>query len=162
MDKEIKIFTMGGSIDKFYDLEASDFLVGPPAAQTLLTDANVSVEFSVEEISRKDSLEITDSDRNLLLDRVRNTQESRIIITHGTDTIVQTGQVLSVLEDKVIVLTGSMQPAAFKDSDAGFNLGGAVIAVQVLNPGVYILMNGTIFHPDKVRKNTLLKRFESI
>ncbi len=84
----------------------------------------------------------------------------RVVITHGTDTMIDTAKVLKNISGKTIVMTGSMYPAQFRDSDAVFNKGCAVTAVQILRPGVYIVMNGRIFKPPHVRKNLELNRFE--
>src|ERR1044071_9236630 len=129
--ERIKVFTTGGSIDKIYDLQASDFLVGPPQIGNVLREANVTVPVDVEEFTRKDSLQITKEEREQLKQLVFNDTAHRIVITHGTDTLHQTGQVLSTIEGKVIVLTGSMQPATFKNTDPQFNIGCALIAVQI-------------------------------
>ncbi len=153
---------MGGSIDKYYDLESSKFIVGNPAANSILQEANIAVDYVIEEVTRKDSLEITKLERDLLVEKVMNADEKRIIIIHGTDTMADTARRLKTVDDKVIVLTGAMQPAAFKNTDADFNLGGAFIAVQYLEPGVYILMNGRVFDPENIRKNTALKQFETV
>ena len=105
---------------------------------------------------------MTDSDRELVFKKVISCQEKLIIITHGTDTMVETGGYLSEIEDKIIVLTGALEPALFKTSDAIFNIGTAIAAVQVLENGVYIAMNGRIFNHDNVRKNLDLNLFEEI
>ena len=107
-----------------------------------------------------DSLDMTDADRRLVVESCRSAAEERIVITHGTDTMTQTAAKLEGLKDKVIVFTGSMQPARFRDSDAVFNLGCAVGALQALPPGIYIAMNGRLFAWDEVRKNRELGVFE--
>lgn len=159
---KIKIFTTGGSIDKYYSTRASDFVVGEPAIGSVLEEANVSVEYEVESLLKKDSLNLTDADRQLIFERVSASPYQRVVITHGTDTMVQTALALATIADKVIVLTGAMQPAAFKQTDAVFNVGGAVIAAQALPAGVYLVMNGRVFSPGRVRKNFALGRFEEI
>jgi L-asparaginase len=159
---KIKIFATGGSIDKTYSTAASDFVVGEPQASTLLHEANVNLEFEVESLLKKDSLAITDDDRALIASRVRQDPNRHIIITHGTDTMTLTAQALADIPDKVIVLTGAMQPAAFKQTDAVLNLGAALAAVQILPPGVYIAMSGRIFAWDKTRKNTANDQFDDI
>ena len=103
---------------------------------------------------------MTDEDRDLIYETVRSDNHQHIVLTHGTDTLIQTGLKLKTISDKVIVLTGAMAPAIFKSSDAAFNIGSAVAAVQVLTPGVYIAMNGRIFDPEKARKNEDKNRFE--
>lgn len=161
-DEKIKIITTGGSIDKIYDLRASDFLVGSPQIGDVLREANVAVNFEVEEFIRKDSLEITDDERERLKQLIVKEPSRRIIITHGTDTMHLTGQALSEIPQKVIVLTGAMQPASFKDTDAQFNIGCAFIAVQTLPKGVYLIMNGKVSDPHRVKKNTELRSFEAV
>ena len=158
----IKIFTTGGSLDKGYSTKESAFLVLEPQIQNVLRESRVSFQYEVESILRKDSLEITDEDRDMILRRVLHDPSSHVLITHGTDTIIATAQRLSSVPEKTIVLTGAMQPAAFRDTDAHFNIGFALAALQVLPAGVYIAMNGKIFEPDRVRKNMDLDRFEEI
>jgi len=111
---KIKIFTTGGSIDKIYDLHASDFLVGPPQIGNVLREANVTVPFEVEEFTRKDSLQITDEDREQLKQLVASEPAKRIIVTHGTDTLSLMGQALSMIPGKVIVLTAAMPTRKFQ------------------------------------------------
>ena len=159
---KIKFFTTGGTIDKVYFDARSEFAVGEPQVSELLADANVTIEFEIESILRKDSLDLTDADRALIRERVAADPAARIVVTHGTDTMIQTALALKGIPGKTIVLTGSMQPARLRVTDAGFNLGGAVVAVQTLPPGVYLAMNGRIFDPDTSRKNAARHRFEVI
>ncbi len=157
---KIKIFTTGGTIDKVYFDQKSEYQVGDPQANGALERANVVLDYEVESIIRKDSLDFTNEDRELIRQKVESTPLERVVITHGTDTMVDTAKVLENISGKTIVMTGSMYPAQFRDSDAVFNIGCAVTAVQILEPGVYIVMNGRIFKPHLVRKNTVLNRFE--
>jgi L-asparaginase len=157
---KIKIFTTGGTIDKIYFDQKSEYQVGDPQAKGVLERANVVLDYEVESIIRKDSLDFTDEDRELIRQKVASTQLKRVVITHGTDTMIDTAKVLKNISGKTIVMTGSMYPAQFRDSDAVFNIGCAVTAVQILEPGVYIVMNGRIFKPQNVRKNVELNRFE--
>jgi len=159
---KIKIYTTGGTIDKVYFDRKSDYQVGDPQAKGVLERANVALDYEVESIIRKDSLDFTDEDRELILKKVVSAPDPRIVITHGTDTMVQTAKVLEKVPGKTIVLTGSMYPAQFRDSDAVFNIGCAVTAAQILGPGVYLAMNGRIFIPNHVQKNVALNRFEEI
>jgi L-asparaginase len=156
----IKIFTTGGSIDKCYSTKQSDFVVGDPQVESALHEANVGFDSEVESLLKKDSLEITENDRRLILERVASDPSRHIVITHGTDTMALTAKALRGVSDKTIVLTGAMQPAEFKRTDAIFNIGSAVMAVQLLPAGVYVVMNGRVFDPDKVTKNMELNRFE--
>jgi L-asparaginase len=160
--EKIKIFTTGGSIDKIYDLQASDFLVGPPQIGNVLREAGVTAQFDIEEFTRKDSLQLTDEERERLKQLVADEPAHRIVITHGTDTLHLTGQVLSGIAGKVIVLTGAMRPASFKDTDAQFNIGCALIAAQTLPQGVYVVMNGRVFDPFRIKKNIELRCFEDV
>ena len=157
---KIKIYTTGGTIDKIYFDQKSDYQVGDPQAAGVLERANVVLDYEVESIFRKDSLEFTDEDRELIRKKVECTPLERVVITHGTDTMIDTAKLLKNITGKTIVMTGSMYPAQFRDSDAVFNIGCAVTAVQILEPGVYIVMNGCIFKPYQVRKNVELNRFE--
>ncbi len=158
----LKIFTTGGTIDKVYFDQKSQYEIGDPQAGGLLQRANVTVDFQVQSILRQDSLDMTDDDRELIRRTVAAARETQIVITHGTDTMLATAAVLREIGGKTIVLTGSMYPARFHESDAVFNLGCAVIAAQTLPPGVYIAMNGRIFDPGRSRKNVELNRFEEI
>ena len=157
---KIKIFTTGGTIDKIYFDRKSDYQVGDPQARGVLERANVVFDYEVESIIRKDSLDFTDEDRALIRKKVAATSSQRFVITHGTDTMIETARVLESISGKTIVMTGSMYPAQFRDSDAVFNIACAVTAAQILGPGVYIAMNGRIFNPRQVRKNVELNRFE--
>jgi len=157
----IEIFTTGGTIDKIYFDAKSSFQVGDSPLGELLREANLTVDFQISEILRKDSLEMTDADRALIRDRVATSEASHIVITHGTDTMVETGKTLTGLRGKTIVLTGAMQPARFRSTDALFNVASALTAAQTLPPGVYIAMNGQIFDPQTTVKNVAENRFES-
>jgi len=157
---QIKIFTTGGSIDKFYSTKTSSFQVGPAQAESILQEANLRIDYTVESLLQKDSLEITDQERNLILEKVAAASEQHILITHGTDTMIATANRLRAVRGKVIVLTGAMQPAAFKHSDAAFNLGGALLALQLLPEGVYIVMNGKVFDPRRASKDVDHDQFE--
>ena len=159
---KIKFLTTGGTIDKIYFDAKSEFEVGPPQVSELLNDANVTFEHEVESILRKDSLDLTDADRALIRGRVAADPATHIVVTHGTDTMIQTALALKGIPGKTIVLTGSMQPARLRVTDAGFNLGAAVVAVQTLPPGVYVAGNGRIFNPDTCRKNVADHCFEEI
>ncbi len=157
---KIKFFTTGGTIDKIYFDAKGEYAIGEPQVFTLLADANVSFNPEIESLLRKDSLDLTDADRALIRERVASATASHIIITHGTDTMIQTARTLKDIPGKTIVLTGAMQPARMRVTDAAFNLGVAVAAVQTLPAGVYIAMNGRIFNPESSRKNIAEHRFE--
>jgi L-asparaginase len=157
---KIKFITTGGTIDKVYFDAKSEYEVGPPQVAELLHEANVTFQFEIESVLRKDSLDMTDADRDLIREKVVGDPYMRIVVTHGTDTMVQTARKLIGIAGKTIVLTGSMQPARFRVTDAEFNLGTAVAAAQALPPGVYIAMNGRIFDPLRSRKNAANHCFE--
>lgn len=157
---KVKIYTTGGTIDKVYFDQKSEYQVGDPQADGVLERANVVLNYEVESILKKDSLDFTSADRELVRKVIESSSENRIVITHGTDTMVETAKCLKKISDKTIVMTGSMYPAQFRDSDAVFNMGCAVTAAQILGPGIYIVMNGRIFNPEQVRKNVELNRFE--
>lgn len=156
----IRILTTGGTIDKVYFDARSAYEVGDPQISEVLNVVNATVPYVVETVFQKDSLDITEDDRQQLYESVRRASESRILITHGTDTMVDTGRKLFGLEDKTIVLVGSLSPARFKQTDAEFNIGFALCAVQTLPPGVYIAMNGRVFEATRVKKNRSENRFE--
>ncbi|WP_457652893.1 asparaginase domain-containing protein [Rhodocaloribacter sp.] len=158
----VKIFTTGGTIDKVYFDAQSDYKVGEPQIVEILRMANVVVDYEVEAILRKDSLELTDADRAFIAGHVRREPCRRILITHGTDTMTRTAQALRDIPGKVIVLVGSLTPARFKHTDAEFNIGFALAAVEAMPEGVYIAMNGRIFEAGSVRKNRQKNRFESV
>lgn len=158
----ISVYTTGGTIDKVYFDAKSDFKVGSAQIIDILNESNVTFDYQVTSLFSKDSLELTDADRTLIADSILNDPCDKILITHGTDTMVQTGKALQHISGKSIVLVGSLSPARFKNSDAVFNIGVAVSAVQLVKPGVYVAMNGCIFNVDKVRKNRGENKFEPI
>ncbi|GIX33120.1 MAG: asparaginase [Lysobacterales bacterium] len=160
--EQLLIVTTGGTIDKIYFDEKSDFQVGEPQIGRILGEIGVAFRYRVIPLLRKDSLHLTDQDRALIRAVVEAQEERHVLITHGTDTMVQTARSLLGLPGKVIVLTGALNPALFRGSDAVFNIGTAVGAVQVLPEGVYIAMNGRIWDPLKVRKNPEANRFEAV
>ncbi|SFR47235.1 L-asparaginase [Marinobacter gudaonensis] len=156
----IQIFTTGGTIDKVYFDANSQFEVGHSLLPELLSESNIHEGYRLRELLRKDSLEMDDADRQQVLEAVQACDCERIVITHGTDTMADTAAVLSSLKDKTIVLTGAMQPARMRRTDAVFNIGFAWAAVQLLPAGVYIAMNGEVFEAGSVRKNLQAQRFE--
>lgn len=159
---ELLIVTTGGTIDKVYFDDKSDYQVGEPQIGRILQELGVAFRFTVIPILRKDSLHIDAADRALLRAAIVAQPARHVLVTHGTDTMVETANVLASIADKTIVLTGALNPARFRGSDAEFNIGTAVGAVQVLPAGVYIAMNGRIWDPAKVRKNAAANRFEAI
>jgi L-asparaginase len=159
---KIKIYTVGGTIDKVYFDRKSTYEVGEPKIGEILKEANVNLLYEISPIFHKDSLDMTEEDRQMIFDKVSSDEHRHIVLTHGTDTMIQTAKKLSSIPEKVIVLTGAMEPARFKYSDAAFNIGCAVAAVQILKPGAYIAMNGRIFNSDRVGKNQEQNWFEEI
>jgi L-asparaginase len=157
----IRFITTGGTIDKIYFDALSQFEVGESVVQHILTDGLVDFEYDVVSLFQKDSLDIDDDDRKALHDFIANDNATHYIITHGTDTMPETAEVLSDLDDRTIVLTGALTPARFRTTDAVFNVGMAVATVQVAKPGVYISMSGQVFEAGAVRKNRAENRFES-
>jgi L-asparaginase len=160
MISNLLIITTGGTIDKIYFDDKSDYQVGEPQISQILHAMHVAFEFEVSALMRKDSLHITDDDRKLIRAAIAASSASHVLITHGTDTMVETAVALQGLQGKTIVLTGALNPARFRDSDAIFNIGCAVGAVQASPPGVYIAMNGRVWDPEHVRKNRNQNRFE--
>ncbi|QHC67955.1 L-asparaginase [Rathayibacter sp. VKM Ac-2759] len=152
MTDRILLLTTGGTIDKEYSL-AGELEIGEPTAPRLLEPVLSTLEFRIERILAKDSLDLDDEDRALLRDRVLSAEEDRIVITHGTDTMTASAEAIGTVRDRVVVLTGAMQPARMRDSDASFNLGAAVAAVQLLPPGVYIAMSGRVLPAGSVVKD---------
>jgi len=158
----IRIVATGGTIDKIYFDQKSSYQVGEPQIVAVLDEANVTFRYEVLSLMRKDSLEMSDADRQLIRQTIAADPLRHFVVTHGTDTMVQTAKALQGLAGKTIVLTGAMQPARFRMTDAAFNIASAVTAVQLLPEGVYIAMNGRIFLPDRVRKNVEENRFEEV
>ena len=158
----IQIYSCGGTIDKVYFDALSEYSVGHPSIADVFQKANIGFQYQIDSLMRKDSLEMTDTDRQLIRERVIGCPHDRILITHGTDTMPTTARELGGIPEKVIVLTGSMTPARFQASDAEFNIGCAVGALQSQPPGVYVAMNGLVFNGAKVRKNRSEGRFEAI
>ncbi|HEY2780660.1 MAG TPA: asparaginase domain-containing protein [Steroidobacteraceae bacterium] len=157
----ITIYTTGGTIDKVYFDAKGGYEVGAPMVRQILEHGRVSGEIPIIELLRKDSLEMTAADRTAIREAIAASDATRVVVTHGTDTMVETALALQGTAGKTIVLTGALQPARFADSDAEFNLGLAIGAVQALPPGVYIAANGQVFPANAVRKNIALNRFEA-
>ena len=158
---EIKILTVGGTIDKIYFDAQSEFRVGDPQIGELLQEANVNFDYSIQSLLRKDSLDMNDEDRQLVRVAVEQETVDRILITHGTDTMADTARALVGVTGKTLVLTGAMQPARLRVSDAIFNIGFAIAALQQLEEGVYVAINGQVFDPLHVHKNLEQQRFEA-
>ncbi len=160
--QKLTIVTTGGTIDKIYFDDKSTFQIGAPQIGEILETLGVAFAFNVVPLLRKDSLHMDAADRALIRSTIESLPSRHVLVTHGTDTMVETARALSGLPGKVIVLTGALDPALFRGSDAVFNIGCAVGAVQTLPDGVHIAMNGRIWDPEKVRKNVVANRFEPI
>lgn len=157
----IKLLITGGTIDKQYNELSGELIFARSSVEKILAQARVTLPLSLVTLMLKDSLDMEDSDRQQILDSCMGASESRIVITHGTDTMIETAQVLAqAIKEKSIVLLGAMVPYQFKNSDALFNLGLALGVVQTLPPGVYIAMNGQIFNHDEVIKNQDMGEFQ--
>ena len=160
--ENLLIVTTGGTIDKIYFDDLSHYQIGDPQIGEILHSMQVGFEFEVTALMRKDSLHVSDNDRVAIRAVVAASDATHILITHGTDSMVKTAMVLADIPDKTIVLTGALNPARFRDSDAVFNIGCAIGALQAVSPGVWIAMNGCIWDPRKVRKNRKQNRFEAL
>ncbi|MCG6871588.1 MAG: asparaginase domain-containing protein [Gammaproteobacteria bacterium] len=158
----LRIITTGGTIDKVYFDDASEFQVGEPQIAQVLHEARAGIEFVIQTLMRKDSLDMDDGDRAEIARAVADAPEKRVIVTHGTDTMIESACRVDPPADKTIVFTGAMQPVRFQSTDAVFNIGMAVAAVQTLAPGVYLAISGRIFDPRRARKNRDAGRFEEI
>ncbi len=158
----IRFVTTGGTIDKIYFDAMSRFEVGDSQVKHILTEGLVNFDYDIVSMFRKDSLELTDDDRQKLRQYIENDDADRYVVSHGTDTMVDTAAVLADIPEKTIVLTGALSPARFKTTDAVFNIGMAVAAVQTVGPGVYLAISGQIFEAGNVRKNREKNRFERI
>lgn len=159
--KKLLIVTTGGTIDKIYFDDMSDYQIGEPLIGQILKQLQVGFKFKVKALMRKDSLHVTDDDRLEIHTEIAASDASHVLITHGTDSMVKTALVLADIPGKIMVLTGALNPARFRDSDAVFNIGCAVGALHSLPPGAWIAMNGCIWDPRKVQKNRTKNRFES-
>jgi L-asparaginase len=158
----VHIFTTGGTIDKEYFDASSAYAVGEPQVGQILRDAGVTARFVTEQLMSKDSLEMTDEDRARVARNVHACKADHIVVTHGTDTMVETAQAIGEVEGKTVVLVGSLAPARFRTTDATFNIGFAFAAAQIYPHGVWIAMNGQVFAPGNVRKNRDANRFEPL
>lgn len=159
----VKVLITGGTIDKVYNAVIGELAFTQTQVVEMLNRSRSMTDTLSEVLFLKDSLEITNYDRALILSKCLISEEDAILITHGTDTMVETAKLLGEnIQNKTIVLFGTMTPYSVHQSDALFNLGFALSSVQLQPHGIYIAMNGTVFDFDKVQKNTALGVFESI
>ena len=152
---KILFLQTGGTIDKDYPHTTKGwaFEIHEPAVNRILNKLNPSFSYEIKSVLKKDSLEINNEDRDLLLEICKNAKENKIIITHGTDTMEETAVHLNSIKNKTIIITGSMRPEKFTDSDADLNIGMAISGVQTLSNGIYIAMHGLIIPHDKIDRN---------
>ncbi len=155
----ILVVTTGGTIDKVYFDALSEFRIGQSVVGELLREAHVQVDYQIVEACRKDSLELTDDDRQHIRQLVEDATQRQIVVTHGTDTMTTTATYLASVPDKTIVLTGSLSPARFAQTDATFNVGMAFTAAQILMSGVYVVMSGQVFEAAHCMKDRENNRF---
>jgi L-asparaginase len=163
MSEAIRLFVTGGTFDKEYDEIHAALDFRDTHLPQMLEMGRSRLEVAIETLMMIDSLDMTDEHRAMIASRCKTVEEPHIVVTHGTDTMVETASVLAeAVSHKTIVLTGAMIPIAFGSSDGLFNLGGALTVVQVLPPGVYITMNGRVFAWNNVRKNRDTGIFEAL
>lgn len=162
MLQHLTIIATGGTIDKIYFDDKSTYQIGAPQIAEILGKLGVAFTFDVVALMRKDSLHMNAADRESIRNAIAAQPHRHVLVTHGTDTMVETARALRDLTGKVIVLTGALNPARFQGSDAVFNIGCAVGAIQALPDGVYIAMNGRVWDPQRVRKNVEENRFEDV
>ena len=160
----ISIIQTGGTIDKDYPRTTKGyaFEITEPAIRRILETVNPTFQYEIIPLLQKDSLELTDEDREMILKACQETDADKIIITHGTDTMIETAMKLAGIENKAIILTGAMRPERFSNSDAAFNVGVAIGAINRFYTGIYIDMNGRIYQYDKVIRDTATGQFKEI
>jgi L-asparaginase len=159
----IRIFITGGTFDKEYNELNGELFFKDTHMPEMLKLGRCKLDIEIRTLMMVDSLDMTEADRNIILDNCKRADTDKIIITHGTDTMVQTAEVLAnEIKDKTIIITGAMVPYKFGSSDGLFNLGSALAFAQGLPHGVYISMNGKFFSWDNVRKNKMIGEFERI
>lgn len=161
----IQVFVTGGTFDKEYNYLTGELYFKDTHLKEMFDRGRCNVDIDIKTLMMVDSLEMREEDRGIIVHNCKKTLANQILLTHGTDRMVETASVLAEagLEDKTVVLTGAMIPYAFgTSSDGFFNLGSALAFVQVLPPGVYVVMNGRHFPWDKVRKNKQTGNFEEM
>ena len=161
--KYIKLFATGGTFDKEFNEINGELFFKKTNLYELLDLGRCKLDIKIETLMMIDSLKMSETERNYIVSKCKKEETHKIIITHGTDTIVETAKILAEsINDKTIILTGAMIPIKFGSSDGLFNLGSALSFVQTLKPGVYITMNGRYFHWDNVKKNKKIGAFERV
>tara|TARA_Y100001970_G_C13992578_1_gene728988 strand:- start:230 stop:727 length:498 start_codon:yes stop_codon:yes gene_type:complete len=163
MNSRIKIFITGGTFDKEYNEITGELFFKNTHMYELLELGRCKIDIDIETLMMVDSLKMTDDERDYIINKCKSENNNKIVITHGTDTMVETAlQLGNVITNKTIVITGAMIPFKFGSSDGLFNMGSALSYVQSLSDGVYLAMNGQIFNPKNVKKNKRLGIFEEI
>ena len=163
MNSRIKIFITGGTFDKEYNEITGDLFFKNTHMYELLELGRCKIDIDIETLMMVDSLKMTDDERDYIINKCKSENNNKIVITHGTDTMVETAlQLGNAINDKTIVITGAMIPFKFGSSDGLFNMGSALSYVQSLPDGVFLAMNGQIFNPKNVKKNKRLGIFEEI
>lgn len=160
----IQLFVTGGTIDKQYDAISGELTFPATHIPALLKEANCTLDIDIKVLMQKDSLQMNDADRQYINQACSDCLSNQIVITHGTDTMVDTALALqknTLLADKTIIMTGAMRPYKLGQSDASFNVGSALQAVQLASTGVWISMNGKLFSANHVIKNRTLGLFET-
>ncbi len=161
----IRIITTGGTFDKLYDAIKGELTFRESQLPRVLQQSRTSLEITLETVLAVDSLNMTEAQRVLIAKHCSASTEDKVVVIHGTDTMVASANVIAqdpAIEGKTVVLTGAMIPYSLENSDAEFNLGFAIAAVQLLPPGVYIAMGGRVFDYDNVRKNREKGVFEAL
>jgi L-asparaginase len=163
-NSSIDVFVTGGTFDKNYNLINGELYFENSSVSSMFERGRSQLRLNIRTLMMIDSLEMTTSHRDIIIDACKKSKTSRILITHGTDRMVATAEILAKanIEGKTIVLTGAMIPYKFGSSDGFFNLGSAVAFAQVLSSGVYVVMNGRYYQWDNVRKNTNTGFFEEV
>ncbi len=158
---KITFIQTGGTIDKDYPktMKGYAFEISEPATKRILQKVAPNFDFEIVSVLKKDSLDITEADRIKICGACQETKTDKIIITHGTDTMIETAKTLREIKNKVIILTGAMRPEKFSDSDASFNLGAAIGAANILKNGVYIAMSDRIYPWNRVKRNSETGQF---
>ncbi|KYG83820.1 asparaginase domain-containing protein [Roseivirga echinicomitans] len=161
---KVLFIQVGGTIDKDYPKlnRGYAFEIGEPAISRILERNLLGFEYEIVSLMKKDSLDMTDQDRSEIRDYCLKTEYSKIVITHGSDTLVETAKVMGQIKGKTIVLTAAYRPERFSNSDADFNVGVAVGTLNNLLEGTFIAMNGLLIHPDQCYKNEKTGRFEQV
>lgn len=161
---KITFIQTGGTIDKDYPKTTKGyaFEISEPAVKRILEKLNPAFEYEIISVLKKDSLDITKEDRKKILDVCKKTKSNKIIITHGTDTMLETAKVLSDVKNKTIIITGAMRPERFSNSDAPINVGLAIGAVNILEGEIFIAMHGKILRWDKCKRDMKTGQFVEV